>query len=312
MTIVQLKYIVAVDTYRNFAKAAQKCYITQPTLSMQIQKLEEQLGVMIFDRSKKPVLPTPIGEKIIRQARVSLKELERISDLIQQEKSEIKGQLKVGIIPTLAPYLLPLFVNKFLDKYPGVSLLFEEMLSAQILEMITQDRLDFGILVTPTRDKRVIETPLFYESFVAYISSNHPLARHSKLDTYDLNLSDMLLLSEGHCFRDQVVNICPKSDAAYNQNRLEFESGSLETLKRIVENRYGYTLLPELATHKLSEAEQRFVRVFHDPKPIREVSLVMHRSCIKEQLIALFQEELLQNLPESVRSNKGGQIIEWI
>ncbi len=311
MTILQLKYIIAVDTYRNFALAAKKCFITQPTLSMQIQKLEEELDVTIFDRSRKPVLPTPIGEKIINQARVNVRGLNKITEIIQDQKNQISGELKIGIIPTLAPYLLPLFVTKFLDKYPGIHILIEELLTGQILEKISQDRLDFGILVTPTKDKRVIEIPLFYESFVAYISTNHPLSEQSILDLHDLNLDEMLLLSEGHCFRNQVVNICPKHKGSCQKNQLQFESGSLETLKRIVENRYGYTLIPELAALNLGKKQKNFIRTFYDPQPVREVSLVIHRSYLKQKLIALFKQELLANIPESLRKNSRKNLIEW-
>ncbi len=311
MTILQFKYIVAVDTYRNFAVAARECFITQPTLSMQIQKLEEELGVIIFDRSKKPVLPTPIGEKIIKQARVNLSEFNKIDEIIKEQKNEISGELKIGIIPTLAPYLLPLFITKFLDKYPEIQLVIEELLSQQILEKISQDRLDFAILVTPTKDKRVIEIPLFYESFFAYLSENHPLSERPILDLHDLDLSEMLLLSDGHCFRNQVVNICPKQEGMLQKSRMQFESGSLETLMRIVENHYGYTLLPELATLNLGKRRRRLIKTFHEPKPVREVSLVIRRSYLKKQLIELFRKELLTNIPASLRDNSGENLIEW-
>lgn len=311
MTIIQLKYVVAVDTYRNFALAASKCFITQPTLSMQIQKLEEELGVIIFDRSKRPVLPTPIGEKIILQARTNLRELHKINEIIQEQKDEISGVLKIGIIPTLAPYLLPLFVTKFLDKYPGIHLQIEELLSEQILKKIDQDRLDFAILVTPTKDSRMLEIPLFYEAFVAYIATSHPLSRQTILNLHDLNLDEMLLLREGHCFRNQVVNICPKHGESPPRNRLQFESGSLETLMRIVENHYGYTLLPELATLNFNAKQQTFVKTFYDPKPVREISLVIHRTYLKKQLVELFKKELLTNVPKSLRENSGKNLISW-
>lgn len=311
MTLLQLKYIVAVDTYRNFALAAEKCFITQPTLSMQIQKLEEELGVMLFDRSKKPVLPTPIGEKIIRQARTNLREFEKIREIVHQQKQEISGELRIGIIPTLAPYLLPLFITRFVAKYPLVRVFIEELLSEQILHKIGQDRLDFGVLVTPTKDKRMLEQPLFYESFVAYMSTNHPLSANAVLDLRDLRLDEMLLLSEGHCFRDQIVNICPKSEDGCQTTRLQFESGSLETLKRIVETQYGYTLLPELATLNLSKEQRRFIKPFYDPKPVREVSLVMHRSYLKEHLIQIFKDELLASIPDSLRRNSQENLVEW-
>ncbi len=311
MTLLQLKYIVAVDTYRNFAMAAEKCFITQPTLSMQIQKLEDELGVIIFDRSKKPVLPTPIGEKIIQQARINLREHHKIEEIIQEEKNDISAELRIGIIPTLAPYLLPLFITKFMDKQPGIRLVIEELLSEQILEKISKDLLDFGILVTPTKDRRIIEIPLFYESFVVYMSTNHLLSSRSVLDLHDLQLDEMLLLSEGHCFRNQVINICPKSDGFSPESKLRFESGSLETLKRIVENRHGYTLLPELAMLNLNKTQMMHIKALRDPKPVREVSLIVHQGYLKKQLIELFKGELLANIPDSLQKNSGGNLIEW-
>lgn len=299
------------DTYRNFAIAAEKCFVTQPTLSMQIQKLEKHLGVIIFNRSKKPVIPTPLGEKIIELARSNLRGIDKIWDIIREQKNEISGELKVGIIPTLAPYLLPLFITKFLKKYPGIHLTIEELLSERLIEKINQDLLDFGILVTPTQNAQVIEIPLFYESFVAYMSTNHPLCNQSILDLHDLKLNEMLLLSEGHCFRNQVVNICPDKTLKTHKNRLHFESGSLETLKRIIENHYGYTLLPELATLNLNKMQRQFVKTFHDPKPVREVSLVMHKSFMKKQLVELFKKELLKNIPQSLQKNSKENLIEW-
>lgn len=311
MTLQQLKYIVAVDTYKNFALAAEKCFITQPTLSMQIQKLENELGVIIFDRGKKPVLTTPIGQKIVEQARANLKGFRKIQEIIDEERNEIKGELKIGIIPTVAPYLLPLFVTKFLRKYPGVHLVIEELLSRQILDKLSRDLLDFGILVTPTKDSRMFEIPLFYEPFVAYLSKNHPLMKYPALDLSKLNLSEMLLLSEGHCFRYQVINICPKREEHLQSTRLQFESGSLETLKRIVEKDIGYTLLPELATLNLSPRQKRFLRVFRRPQPVREVSIVIQRSFLKEQLIAVFRKELLASLPSSLRRHSGENVVDW-
>jgi LysR family hydrogen peroxide-inducible transcriptional activator len=312
MTIVQLEYIVAVNNYGSFSKAAVKCFVTQPTLSMQIQKLEEELGVLIFDRSKKPIKATLIGEEIIRQAQSNLHGIQRIKEIIQEQRDELQGQLRIGIIPTLSPYLLPMFVKDFLRDYPLVNLTVEELISEQIIQKLKEDLLDVGILVTPLEDKSIIEMPLFYEAFVAYFSTNHPLMQHEFIKANELNIDEMLLLSEGHCFRNQVINICPESRQSQSSNQLKFKSGSLETLKRIIEQDYGYTLLPELAIMNLPENNKQCVKEISYPKPVREVSLVIHRGILKQKLINTLKEHILNSIPLYLKDKNRGQIISWI
>lgn len=311
MTIVQLEYIVAVDTHGSFSRAAEECCVTQPTLSMQIQKLEEELGITIFDRSKKPIKATPIGEEIIRQAQSNLQGMRRIKEIIQEQAREIKGQLRIGIIPTLAPYLLPLFVTEFLKKYPLVNLSIEELLSEQVAQKLKQDLLDAGILVTPLEDRSILEIPLFYETFVVYMSTTHPLIHQEFVELKDLNIDEMLLLSEGHCFRNQVVNICPRDRSPASPGHLRFESGSLETLKRIIENDFGYTLLPELAVLNLPEEKQQYLRELAPPKPVREVSLAIHRGILKRNLIEALKDQILEKIPEHLKNRHRGRIVSW-
>ncbi len=311
MTIVQLEYIVAVETHGSFSKAAEECCVTQPTLSMQIQKLEEELGITIFDRSKKPIKATPIGEEIIRQAQSNLQGMRRIKEIIQEQAREIKGQLRIGIIPTLAPYLLPLFVTDFLKKYPLVNLSIVELMSEQIVQKLKQDLLDVGILVTPLENPSIVEIPLFYETFVAYMSTTHPLIHQDFVELKDLNIDEMLLLSEGHCFRNQVVNICPKDRSPESAHQLHFESGSLETLKRIIENDFGYTLLPELAVLNLPEEKQQYLRELTHPKPVREVSLASHRGILKRNLIDALKDQILEKIPQQLKDRNRGKIISW-
>lgn len=312
MTITQLEYIVSVNTYGSFSKAAAKCFVTQPTLSMQIQKLEEELGVLIFDRSKKPIKATLIGEEIIRQAQSNLHGIQRIKEIIQEQREEIQGQLRIGIIPTLSPYLLPMFVKDFLRNHPKVNLTVEELISEQIIQKLKEDLLDVGILVTPIEDKSIIEMPLFYEAFVGYFSTNHPLIQHEFIKADELNIDEMLLLSEGHCFRNQVINICPDSSQSPSSNQLKFKSGSLETLKRIIEQDYGYTLLPELAAMNLPEKNRQYVKEISYPKPVREVSLVIHRGILKQKLINTLKEHILSSIPLHLKDRNRGQIISWI
>ncbi|MGB0863036.1 MAG: LysR substrate-binding domain-containing protein [Saprospiraceae bacterium] len=311
MTIIQLEYIIAVDTYKSFAEAAGKCFVSQPALSMQIKKIEEELGILIFDRSKKPVLTTDIGAQIIAQAREAVRQSYKIKEIVENERDEMGGELRVGIIPTLSPYLLPLFITKFLKKYPNVKLVIEELLSSDIIYKLNNDLIDLGILVTPINKKSLVEIPLFYESFMLYASKTHSFANRTKINVDELKLDDMWLLKEGHCFRTQVANFC--ADKSWeNTGQLRFESGSLETLKRIVEHQSGYTLLPELATYGMEASKIRYLKSFNEPKPIREVSLVIHRSFMKKKLIDAFQEEILTNIPSTLKSKNKGKVINWV
>ena len=309
MSLVQYQYIIAVDEHRHFATAAEKCFVTQPTLSMQIQKLEEQLGVLIFDRSKQPVKPTEIGEKIIAQARKVLFQNEQIQALINEQKGIVDGTLRIGIIPTLSPYLLPLFVTGFIEKYPDVELEVQELQTSRIIEKLQSDQLDAGLFVTPTGSDKLKERPLFYEEFVAYVGDNHRLAAMKDLSSSDIELKDTWILNEGHCFRDQVLNICQQPKNQHSSFR--FESGSLEALKRLVDRHGGVTLLPELATLDLSEDEQNHLHHFVEPQPVREVSVVYHRSFLKQQLIKLLYDEIKASIPDNIRSEKYGKVIRW-
>ncbi|MEJ2105202.1 MAG: LysR substrate-binding domain-containing protein, partial [Ignavibacteriaceae bacterium] len=211
MTLVQLYYIVAVDNFRHFAKAAEYCFVTQPTLSMQIHKLEEELGVLIFDRSKQPIIPTDIGSKIIRQARVILQESERLQGIIDDETGAFTGTLKIGIIPTVAPYLLPLFLKSFVQKYPKIELVIDEITTDEIVNGIHKDLVDVGILALPINQADIIERSLYFEPFVAYVSKTNSLYLKDKISIDDLSRDDLLLLKEGHCLREQTLKICSAS-----------------------------------------------------------------------------------------------------
>jgi LysR family hydrogen peroxide-inducible transcriptional activator len=312
MTITQLEYIIAVDTYRNFALAASKVFVTQPTLSMQIKKLEEELGVVIFDRSKKPVIPTPIGEQVLIQARQIVKEFNKVQDIIDDQLTVVSGELRVGIIPTLSPYLLPDFIPAFLRKYPDVHLSVEELMTDQILYQLNNDLLDVGILVTPIKGGNFTEVPLFYEDFLIYLEKEHALLERESIDIKDLNLNEMWLLKEGHCFRNQMINLCGEKAMEEVDRKFKFESGSLETLKRLVDKQGGYTLLPQLAVKDLSKREQERVRRFSPPQPVREVSLIIHRSFLKRKLIELLREEIMRCLPKDLIDKQGKSIVNWV
>lgn len=309
MTLVQLEYIVAVDEKRHFAEAARMCFVTQPTLSMQIQKLEETLGVQIFDRSKHPIVPTDMGQRIINQARIVLNEATRIKAIISSEQSVVSGDLRVGIIPTLSPYLLPLFVNDFIENHTEINLEVQELITDQIIEKIEKNQLDIGIIVTPIEHNNIDELPLFYEEFVAYVSDSNILYKKLEVAPSDINLDDVWVLNEGHCFRNQVLNICkPRKSAS---EKFRFECGSLEALKKIVDHHNGITLLPELATLDMTDAELEKVRTFSEPVPVREVSLIVHKSFVKKGLTKALYDSIKSNIPDDISSEKTGKIIKW-
>ena len=310
MTITQLEYIVAVDTHRHFATAAAQCFITQPTLSMQIQKLEEKLGSKIFDRSKQPVIPTEIGEEIIQQARIILNEVKKINQLISDKHGILQGELRIGIIPTLAPYLLPLFLQPFLKKYPDVVLKVKEMTTDIIVEKLKAGRIDAGLLVTPLQEASIKEYPLFYEELVAYVSKKNVAYKKTYVLADDIDLKELWLLEEGHCFRSQIINLCELKKQNKEQSNFEYEAGSVETLKKMVELNNGITILPELATLDFNTRQFNMIRHFKAPAPVREVSLVTHRDFIKKKLIDVLKEEIIAILPPKLILNRNKNLVK--
>jgi LysR family hydrogen peroxide-inducible transcriptional activator len=309
MTIIQFEYIIAVDNYRHFGRAADACFVTQPTLSMQIQKLEDQLGVLIFDRSKQPVVPTEMGKTIIAQARKVVNEAKRLNEIVAEEKGEIAGELSIGIIPTLSPYLLPLFIHNFIEHYPNVKVKIYELITEEVVKRLKNEVIDIGIIVTPYDDPGLVAKPLFYEEFYAYVSEKSEVYKKDKVEAEDLKGDSILLLNEGHCFREQVINLCQIYKE--HDSHFKYESGSLEALKRIVDIHGGLTLLPQLATLDIEEKHRKKIKQFVDPKPVREVSLVMHRSYLKRKLVEALHKEILEAIPDKVDIKKNGEVIKW-
>ena len=310
MTITQLEYVVAVDTYRSFVAAADKCFVTQPTLSMQIQKLEDTLGVKIFDRSKQPVVPTEIGGEIIAQARVMLSEAEKIKEIISDRQRELAGELKVGIIPTVAPYILPKILHGFIVKYPQVRLVVSEQTTAQIIRELKSGIIDCGILSTPLHDSSLTEIPVFYENFVAYVSKNSKLSKKKNISPDDIDIEEIWILNEGHCMREQVLNICQHRKSSQGFKHFEYNTSSVETLKRMVDQNNGATILPELALTDLSDKQLDKVRYFKSPEPAREVSIVMQRNFLKRRMIEALKNEILEFLPKRMRSKKKRDLVD--
>ena len=283
MTITQLKYVLAVAEYRNFTIASQNCFVTQPTLSMQIQKLEEELGILLFNRKKKPIQLTPIGEKIIMQAKVIVDESSRLQDVVDQQKGYVGGEFKLGIIPTIMPTLLPMFLSVFNKNYPKVKLKIEELTTEEIIKKLTEGHLDAAIAATPLENKLLMERPLYYEPFVGFIPDNHPLSSKTTLNPEDLDIDSILLLEDGHCFKESVLNICKSSSKKENQQFI-LESGSFDTLIKLSKEGLGMTLLPYLHTLDL-QVDKKYLRPFNKPEPAREVSLIFHKAQLKIQLI---------------------------
>lgn len=284
MTITQLKYVLAVAEQQNFTKAAEKTFVTQPTLSMQIQKLEDELEILIFDRSKKPIELTSVGKKIVQQARNIVNESERMQDVVDQEKGFIGGTFKLGIIPTIMPTLLPMFLKKFSNRYPKVQLKIEELNTDEIITKINDGYLDAAIAATPLGQEKIKERPLYYEPFVGYIPENHRLSSKEKLEINDLDIEDILLLEDGHCFRDGIINLC-KVSKNNNKDKFQLESGSFETLVKLSDEGLGMTLLPYLHTLDILPKQAKNLKYFKEPSPAREVSLIYSKSELKMQII---------------------------
>lgn len=289
MTITQLLYVLAVAEHKNFTKAAQNCHVTQPTLSMQVQKLEEELNVQIFDRTKKPIELTNVGKKIVNQAKNIVAEADRIADIVDQEKGFIGGEFKLGIIPTVMPTLLPMFLKTYVKRYPKVKLKIEELTTDEIINRLEDGNLDGAIAASPLNVDNIKERVLYYEPFVGYISPNHRLKIKTEIETSDLDINDILILEDGHCFRQGVLNLC-KIKKEQELDNFQLESGSIEMLVKLVNEGMGMTLLPYLNTLDLKDNEKENLRFFVNPSPAREVSLLYNKNELKIQIIDSIQQ----------------------
>ncbi|MDG2108947.1 MAG: hydrogen peroxide-inducible genes activator [Flavobacteriaceae bacterium] len=289
MTLTQLKYTLAVAEVGNFTIAAEKCFVTQPTLSMQVQKLEEELNIQIFNRKSKPITLTAVGEKITSQAKVILEEEKRMKDIVFNEKGVIEGNFRLGIIPTVMPTLLPLFLNNFIKKYPKVNLKIEELNTASIIEGLSMGKLDGGIAATPLDNSLLIEKPLYYEPFVCYIPKPHPLSSEEKIEVEDLEKIEILVLEDGHCFREHVLNLCQTSQKSKS---FDLKSGSFETLIHLANEGMGMTLLPYLQTRGLNKDNKENLRYFKSPEPAREISMLYSKNLFKLPIIEALSENI--------------------
>lgn len=301
-SLTQIEYIVAVDKHRHFGRAALDCHVTQPTLSMQIQKVEEEIGYPLFDRLKKPIVATAKGQKFISQAKVLLLEHHKLMDLSRQQSAELSGDIRLGVIPTIAPYLLPLFIENFSKQFPQIQLIVDELKTETIIAMLKEDQLDAGILATPLDETGLKERPLYYEPFYLYVSKSHPLNARKRIKEEDLRGHEMWLLADGHCFRQQIVRYCSLNNNEGVFPNVQFEGGNIDTLRNIIRKSQGYTLVPALFVEGLSEAEKRdFVRPFETPVPTREVSLVYRRDQWKSDILNSLEESVRKKLPAELK-----------
>ncbi|NLC48931.1 MAG: hydrogen peroxide-inducible genes activator [Bacteroidales bacterium] len=305
MNIQQLEYIVAVDNYRHFSKAAEASFVTQPTLSMMIQKLEDELGVRLFDRTQTPIEPTDIGRKVIDQARVSIAQIHQIKEIVEEEKGITKGVFRLAIIPTVSPYLLPKLMQTHREQKTDIRLVINEMTTNQILSGLAKGTIDGGILATPLHDDRMKERPVYYEKFLAYVSPNERfLHAKSSLEESDLNGAKLWLLDEVHCFRTQILNLCSLKSNTIVNPAFTYEAGSIETLINIVDHNDGITVIPEMALSHLDDKQKQNVRLFNKNRPVREISLITRKDFLRDRLIEIIEEEIKMSVPASLQNKE--------
>lgn len=303
ISLVQLQYLVALDEHRHFIKAAQSCFVTQPTLSMQIKKLEEELGVKLFDRGKQPIIPTDVGVLVVEQAKQVLNETKKIENILLEYKGKVTGDLNVGIIPTISPYLMPHLISNISKKYPDVRLNVRELMTEEIIGLLQKDHLDVGIVATPLEIEGMVERPIFYEKFCLYLNPDHPAYDMDEVDAKQLLEDKLWLLSEGNCFRDQAVNLCSLRHEQALKNTFNYESGSIETLIRIVNLEGGATVIPEWASLDLKPEDRKNIRKVHGGESVREVSLIFTRNFAKAKLTDAFFNVLQASVPPQLKRN---------
>lgn len=309
MTFQQLQYITAIDTHRHFARAAEACFVTQPTLSSMVKKLEEELGVVLFDRSKSPVVPTSQGALLVEQARAVLKEVAHLKEMADATRLEHAGELRIGMIPTLAPYLLPLFLGDLLGKHPGLKVSVEELTTEVIIGQLTHGQLDVGLLATPLGVPGLKEEPLFTERFMLYVSPEEHIGKKHYVLPSEIHLDRLWLLEEGHCLRSQVMDLCELREQGGGAGRFAYVSGSIEALMRMVDAQGGLTVVPELATLGMSKEQLERLREFKAPVPVREISLVTYRHSMKEKLQHLLKEQVLASVPSRLKRTRNARLM---
>ena len=307
MNIQQLEYILAVEQFRHFAKAAEHCHVTQPTLSMMIQKLEDELGVKLFDRTTQPVKPTSAGSKVIEQARIVLYQTSLIKDIVKEEEQSLSGTFRLAVLPTIAPYLLPRFFAQLTERYPDLDIRILEMKTAPSLAALQRGEIDAAIIASQPKEPQLQAQTLFYEQFFGYVAKGDPLFKKSLIRTADISDEHLWLLDEGHCFRDQLLRFCQMEKVKVRQ--AAYRLGSMETFMRMVESGNGVTFIPQLATYQLSHEQQELVRPFAIPKPTREIMWVTRTDFVRHAIEQIIVESIRQAVPKELHTLQVGQKI---
>ncbi len=304
MTITQLEYIVALAEHQNFSKAADFCCVSQPSLSMQIQKLEEELNVVIFNRKAKPICPSPQGEEILQTARRILVDAKSILSLSKGWSADVSGSVSIGVIPTIAPYLIPKFLSKFQKSFPQLSIRIAETTTENIKKELKAGKLDIGILVTPLNEE-FIEMPLYYEELFLYSNACNSLGEIDKI----LDPEKLWLLEEGHCLSNQVNSICNMQNRQHVESRIAYDTGSLETIVRLAEDGNGQTIIPQMLINYLDPTNQNKVFDLPSPSPVREISIVHTNQYTRKGIIQAFKKAILAEIPEEWLKLTGRSII---
>lgn len=291
MTIIQLEYLMAVANCGSFSVAAEHCFVTQPSLSMQIKALEEELGAVLLDRTKKPIIPTAVGEVVLEQARETLRSYNYIRESVAEMRGETAGKMRLGVIPTIAPYLLHKFIPTFIKEYPKVELEISEMVTADIIEALKHDRIDAALVASGTCGEGITEHDLFSDHFYAYVSPSHPLFERSNIRIEDIDFKELILLSRGNCMRDQILELC---QAAHNTpSRFYFESGSLDTLMRMVDCTSSMTIIPEMSLEFIPQARRNRVKSIAKSATSRRVALAVSRTYVKQSIVEALRKTIL-------------------
>lgn len=311
-SLVQLEYVIALATYGNFKVASEHCYVTQPTLSMQIKKMEQDLGVILFDRSKHPVVPTPVGRDVITQARMILSERDKLTEIVNTHQNEVQGELHLGVIPSVGPYLLPLFIMELNQKYPQLYIHVHEMITDDLVRSLRNETIDVAILVTPVDYKQIVTNPLYYEEIGVYVSPDHPFYDLDRVPQDHLNSEEMWMLREGHCFRSQSLNLCGGQNQLGGNRKFSFETGSIETLIKMVDLQGGYTLIPEMVVANIAPEKRDQIKWIGGEPKVREVSIAIFRNFAKQRLVHVLETAVRSALPEKMLTQKSGQVVEWM
>jgi LysR family hydrogen peroxide-inducible transcriptional activator len=309
MTIQQLKYIVALDEERHFSRAAELCMISQPGLTTQLKNLEEEIGIKIFDRTKVPLTPTKLGQEIIHRAKKILRETNEIRDFVINEKNKMEGELKIGVISTLSPYLIPEFIKAMRQAAPKVNFIIREGYTGQLMTEVENGTLDVAIMSTPTGKTNLVEHPIFKEPFVAYLHPDHPMAGEEFYKMQAKDKPELLLLHHEYCFNAQLLDICNIKEPGKIKEQFQYDITSIDTLKHLVRAQLGFAIVPLLSVS--NEKDKTLFKPFKDPKPVREISFVVADTFSKKLLLETMNQAIWNCLPKELKKDFSYKKIRW-